>query len=172
MTFDEAKAFLAIPNKVVVRSVSWDTEQSGHLPYRRLFKSAVMANGKVLEGVRFEAIYRPPKTIVKGGAQIDVGASLTVQLFAKNSLRIAALDTKPNHRHHNRVGMGQPHYGKIITTDTHLHVWVGEPGYVEPIEPAIFDMQKMFECFSKCCNLSFLGEFVEPRKGEQGVLPL
>lgn len=172
MTEKEVEDFLAIPNKSVLREISWDPKLGGHIPPFLEFASAISVNGVVLEGILFRASYRAPKIIIKGSAEVNTGESLSVALFANNHLRISAIDTNPSQRHINNVGVGRPFHGHTIDARTHLHIWVGSYGYVEPIEPALLEMEKMFEYISKCCNLTFTGKFVDPRKGSQGALAL
>lgn len=135
-----------------------------------MFESAIRVGDSVLEGLRFRARYRPPKIIAKGDAIVQIGESISVALFANAEDRIAAIDSAANLRHTNKVGTGKPYYGQTITSDTHIHIWVGEYGYAEPIEPPVFDVQKLFEIFAIQCNLVYSGPIVHPRKGEQGML--
>lgn len=170
MTEDDARQLLATPGKIIVRRMQWVHETGKHSPPWMLFESAIKIGDEMPEGLRFLARYRAPKTIVRGGAQVDIGENFNVAIFASNSLRIAAIDTNPGQRHTNRVGEGMPYFGQTISTDTHRHIWTGQPGYVEPIEPAITDVVKLLEIFAKECNLTFTGPIVHPRSGEQGIL--
>lgn len=170
MTENEVLTLLAIPNKIVVRQCSWTVESGGHTPPWKVFESAIEVNGVIQEGLRFRARYRPPKTIQKGKAEVELKESLSVALFSKVTLRIAAIDTTQNQLHINRVGKGRRYYEQTINTDTHRHIWVGEYGYVEPITPPIYGIEELFNTFAKQCNLNYTGRIPDPRIGEQGTL--
>lgn len=170
LTEDDARRLLATPDKIVILPVQWVREAGGHLPAWMLFESAIRVGGELPEGLRFRARYRPPKIITKGDARIEIGENFNAAIFTNNDLRIAAIDTNPGQRHLNKVGVGMPYFGQTVSTDTHRHVWTGQYGYVEPVEPPIYDVVKLLEFFAEECNLSLTGSIVHPRSGEQGKL--
>ena len=169
MTEQEAGQLLALPDKRVIRRFAWTLEASGHLPKRSLFESGIQSGAEVLEGLTFRVHYRGPKQIVRGSASVEVPESFSCALFAGHD-RIAAIDTNPGQVHPNRVGVGRPYYRQTIVSTTHRHVWTGEYGYVEPIEPALLEISTLVRFFAKECNLTFEGFVEDPRKGEQGSL--
>lgn len=169
MTEQEAKDFLQIEDKLVVRPFGWVIQAGGYTPQVRIFESALMINGEVKEEVLLRASYRGEKRIQKGQAEIVLPESFSCALFI-GGLRIAALDTNPAQKHTNKVGVGRPYYGQIITSATHRHLWVGEYGYVEPVDPALLDIVQLLQVFADECRLSFQGLLEHPLKGEQGEL--
>lgn len=170
MTEEEARLLLSIPDKIIIRRMQWVHEEGGHKPAWIVFESAIRIGKEQPEGLRFRARYRPPKTIYKGNARIELGENFNAALFTRGAHRIAALDTNPGQRHTNRVGAGMPYFGQTIAADTHRHIWTGQYGYVEPIDPPIVDIVKLLEIFAEECNLTFTGPIVHPRSGEQGIL--
>ncbi|WP_175768481.1 hypothetical protein [Burkholderia cenocepacia] len=169
MTEDEVKNLLAMPGKLVVRPFMWSIEASGHVPKTSIFESGVQADNEVLEGVVVRARFRGPKFIEKGFASFTIPESFSCALFVEND-RVAALDTNPQQSHPNRVGVGRPFYGETLTNPTHRHIWVGEYGYAEPVEPALMDVIELLKAFAVECNLVFQGTIEHPLKGETGRL--
>ncbi|WP_018435322.1 hypothetical protein [Paraburkholderia atlantica] len=169
MTEQEALRLLALPDKRVIRRFAWTLEASGHLPKRSVFESGIQSGAEVLEGITFRVHYRGPKHILRGLASIEVPESFSCAIFAGQD-RIAAIDTNPGQKHSNRVGAGRPYFGQTVDSDTHRHVWIGEYGYVEPVDPSILDVASLVRFFAKECNLTITGIVEDPRKGEQGTL--
>ncbi|WP_250452470.1 hypothetical protein [Caballeronia sp. ATUFL_M2_KS44] len=169
MTEEEVQKLLAMPGKVVVRPFIWSIEVNGHVPKTSMFESGVQAGSEVLEGVVVRARFRGPKLIEKGVASSPLPESFSCALFVENN-RVAALDTNPHQAHPNRVGVGRPFYGKTLLNPTHRHVWVGEYGYAEPVDPPLSDVVELLNTFAVECNLIFQGNIEHPLKGETGTL--
>ena len=169
MTEEEVQSLLAMPGKLVVRPFIWSIEASGHMPKSSIFESGVQVGKEVLEGVVVRARFRGPKLIEKGVASFTLPESFGCALFVEND-RVAALDTNPQQGHSNRVGAGRPYYGKTLWNPTHRHVWVGEYGYAEPVEPPLMDVVGLLKAFAVECNLAFQGYIEHPLKGETGML--
>jgi hypothetical protein len=169
VTEEEVQSLLARPGKLVVRPFIWSIEASGHVPKTSIFESGVQAGKEVLEGVVVRARFRGPKRIEKGLASFTIPESFACALFVEND-RVAALDTNPQQSHPNRVGAGRPFYGKTLLNPTHRHVWVGEYGYAEPVEPPLMDVVELLKTFAVECNLTFQGNIEHPLKGETGTL--
>ena len=169
VTEEEVQTLLAMPGKLVVRPFMWSIESSGHVPKTSIFESAVQASKEVLEGVVVRARFRGPKLIERGLGSFTIPESFACALFVEND-RVAALDTNPQQSHSNRVGVGRPFYGKTLLNSTHRHVWVGEYGYAEPVEPPLMDVVELLKRFAVECNLTFQGNIEHPLKGETGTL--
>lgn len=169
MTEEGVQKLLAMPGKLVVRPFIWAIEASGHVPKTSIFESGVQAGKEVLEGVVVRARFRGPKLIEKGHASFTIPESFTCALFVEND-RVAALDMNPQQKHSNRVGAGRAFYGKTLLTPTHRHIWVGEYGYAEPVEPPLTDVVELVKKFAVECNLTFQGNIEHPLKGETGTL--
>ncbi|PRH19120.1 hypothetical protein [Burkholderia multivorans] len=169
MTEQEAIELLSIPAKVVIRRFEWLVEASGHIPRNHVFESGVQVGNEVLEGVVIRARYRDVKHVSKGAATFSIPENFSCALFAGHN-RIAAFDTNPGQRHSNNVGSGRPYYGQVISAATHRHIWVGDYGYAEPIEPPLLDVTHLIKAFAIECNLVFQGPIDHPLKGQTGTL--
>lgn len=166
---ETARHLISLPKKLVVRPFQWMIQASGHIPKIHTFESAVQIGNEVLEGVVVRASYRGPKTIQRGAAQIVTPEKFDCALFLGKH-RVAAIDTNPVQRHHNKVGYGLPFYNQTINTSTHRHIWTGSYGYAEPIEPPLLDVIELIKTFAADCNLIFQGNMEHPLRGEQGEL--
>lgn len=126
---------------------------------------------EILEAVSFRAGYRDEKVTLRGQSVFVEPPKFECALFLHNN-RIAAFDTNPGQRHTNKVGEGRPYFNQTIDAWTHEHIWTGEEGYVEPIEPPILDVITLLQLFAQRCNLDFQGPFAHPLAGAQGNLLL
>ncbi|MBN9092037.1 MULTISPECIES: hypothetical protein [Pandoraea] len=169
MTEQEALEFIATQGKIVVRPFAWAVEVSGHTPQTSVFESGIQIGGEVLEDVFLRARYRGPKRIDRGNASVELPESFSCALFVGRD-RIAAIDTNAAQSHQNRVGVGRPYFGAQIDATTHRHIWIGQYGYVEPIEPPLLEVTELLKFFARECNLTFRGAIEHPEKGMQWTL--
>lgn len=128
-----------------------------------------MIENQAPEGLLVRASYRGQKTIRKGMAEMKQPEKFECALLLKNQ-RIAAIDTNPGQKHTNRVGAGLAYYGQTLTSATHRHIWTGEYGYVEPVEPPLLDVVDLLKTFAFEYHLCFKGTFSHPLAGVQGDL--
>lgn len=153
--------------------MAWVSKQGNYSPALYEYTSAVRVSGEIPEGIIFRARFRDRKTIQQGAASVVLSPSFSAALQIGNA-RIAAIDTNPGQLHTNssRIGVGRPFYGQAIDADTHVHIWVGEYGYVEPVEPSLLDLQILLEAFYRLANIVPPRDFVDPLVGQQGTLDL
>lgn len=169
MIDDNIRDLLTLEGKVVAKPFSWVIQAGGYSPKVHLFQSAIQIGSETLEGVFIKISYRGKKTIIKGQAEIVTPEKFDCALFLNNH-RIAAIDTFPGQRHFNKVGNGLPFFNQTIYNATHRHIWTGEYGYAEPVEPPILDVIELIERFAQECRLEFRGNLEHPLRGEQGEL--
>lgn len=169
----EAHDFLAIPAKELVRPMAWVSKQGNYSPALYEYTSAVRVSGEIPEGIIFRARFRDRKVIQQGVAAVELPAFFSAALQI-GSARISAIDTNPGQLHTNssKIGAGKPFYGQAIDADTHVHIWVGEYGYVEPIAPPLLDLQTLLAAFYQLANIVPPQNFVDPLSGQQGILDL
>lgn len=168
-TVQQVQDLLALPNKQAIRSFAWTQQASGHTPAIHLFESAIQVGPQVLEGLRLRASYRGVKLIIKGQARISVPEKFECALLWHQH-RIAALDTNPGQRHFNKVGTGLPCFNQVLACATHRHVWTGQYGYAEPVEPPLLDVTALIHTFAQECRLRLTGAITHPLHGMQGEL--
>lgn len=171
MNENEVKGFLEIPNKLVIRPISWVSQISGHTPQWKIFESAIQIGEEIQEGFVFRARFQGPKTIIRGAATTVVPESFSAAIFFNATDRIAAIDTG-RAPHRNDIGFGKPYFNRTFCGPTHRHIWTGSYGYAEPIEPPILNVVELLETFAAECNLCFASKVTNPIIGSQGSLPL
>lgn len=168
-TAQDVQALLALPNKQTIRSFAWTQQASGHLPKIHLFESAIQVGPQVQEGLRLRASYRGAKNITRGQAHVSLPEKFECALLW-HQCRIAALDTNPVQRHFNKVGTGLPFFNQTLPHATHRHIWTGQYGYAEPVEPPLLDVTALIQTFALECHLRLNGNVVHPLHGTQGEL--
>lgn len=169
MTDEDVRNLIALKDKLVVRPFAWTIQASGHTPKIHIFESAVQVGKDVLEGVHVRASYRGEKVIRRGDAEAIIPEKFDCALFLSTN-RITAIDTNPGQRHFNKVGTGLPFFNQTITAYSHRHIWTGDYGYAEPIEPPLLDVVQLIKIFAQEANLKFQGALEHPLRGEQGEL--
>ncbi|MCP1404279.1 hypothetical protein [Achromobacter insolitus] len=169
MTESEVVALLASPGKLVLRTFDWSKQEGARDTPWLIFDSSVQVGPDIPYALRFIAKYKASHEIMKGSARVMLPEKIDVGLICGKH-RIAAYDTAPGQRHTNDVGVGRPFYGQTILATTHRHVWVGEYGYVEPVDPPMLDVVQLIQTFAEECNLVINGSVRHPLAGQQGSL--
>jgi len=165
-TTEEVLGFLAV-NKTLLRQMEWTPRLSRKHPQWWNFYSVCSIGNTETIDIMFRAQYKPGASIVKGSATIVTAEIIYVGLFIGEH-RVSAMDTNVGQKHTNKIGEGLPYFGKTVESSTHIHIWTEQgDGYVEPVEPPLFDIKELFLNFFDRVNLVLTGNFVHPLKGRQ-----
>jgi len=169
MTEQEVAAFLALPGKTLVRSMSWSMKDGNYTPPIWVFQSALQIGAASPEGVYVRAFYREAFVIEKGAAKIEAPDSMGVNLHIGNDL-VFGVHTHVGQEHQNspKIGAGRPYFGQLINAATHEHIWVGEYGYAEPLADLLL-LEQVFARFFTETNIVGI-TYVDPMRGQQGRL--
>ncbi|WP_017454413.1 hypothetical protein [Herbaspirillum rubrisubalbicans] len=152
--------------KTTVRLMEWIPKKTKSNLQWIEFVSACSIQSEIREDVMFRAQYRAGRTIAAGESRIETAEIFNASLCV-GPFRILALDSADT-PHKNKVGTGYPLHLHSITSRTHKHIWTPEGyGYAEPVEPALDDIESLINAFLPMANLTLLGGFNHPLRGNQ-----
>ena len=168
-SLDDVAAFIAL-KKSLVRIMEWTNRPSSKSPQWMQFESKCYLGTTLSEEATFRAHYRPAGIKEKGAATIVIPEAFYVSIGLREH-RVVAIDTLPGQTHTNRIVPGMPFSGAKIDATTHWHVWtIAGDGYVEPVEPAIIELEEIIDYFCGRVNLLLNGKFYHPMFGKSGSL--
>lgn len=159
-------ALILSENKETIKPMEWIEKRTNANPCWIEYMSACKIKSSIQEDLFFIATYRAPKTKFYDNSSLELSEIFNLGIVLGGH-RIFAVDTSDT-PHTNKIGISKPYYKKIISSRSHVHIWVEEGyGYAEPISEEFSELINQVSFFLPKANLKLFGDFIHPLSGKQ-----